>query len=445
MKRKIALILSILMITCFCIGALAACSPTGDVKVENYTVGNGKSLKVGIISDTQLNGNGIKDKYYYNYLSALTTLKNENVDTIMFAGDISDVMTKEMPKPAAEAWSTVFGGMDQGPIRNYIMGNHDYWLPAFFDCWDIPDTGKMQKRFKEATGENAYSHKVINGYHFINCSPENGNMSGAYTGVIDWLKEQIKIAEADGDKPIFVQTHQSPYGTVCMSATSDGDKELYDALVDHPRVINIAGHSHASLRDPRSIWQGAFTAIQTQSLSYTCYEGSYENSSDYEGLPMGMIMELSDDNVSVSRIDALTGERLGDAWIWNAKTENTKYAFDNVSANVSEPEFRNTVVDVLKYNGVTYFKFDQAVVEKASAVLSYKMEVYKDGKIVNFKVNDVMSDSLMYLSDYFVKTPSDTALLEFKRSLEPGAYSIKIYAIEAYGKISKPLEFDCVI
>lgn len=443
MKKKIALLLSLILVICICVTALAACSPTGDVKVENFTVGNGESLKVGIISDSQLNGSGTKDKYYYNYLSALKTLKDENVDTIMFAGDISDVMTKEMPKPAADAWTEVFGGLNKGPIRNYIMGNHDYWLPAFFECWDIPDAGKMQKRFKEATGENAYSHKVINGYHFINCSPENGQMNGAYTGVLEWLEEQIKIAEADGDKPIFVQTHQSPYGTVCMSATSDGDQELYDALVNHPRVVNIAGHTHASLRDPRSIWQGEFTAIQTQSLSYTCYEGTYENSSDYEGLPMGMIMEVEGNDINVSRIDALTGERLGDTWTWNNNSEKTKYSVENVAANISEPIFNNDNVEVLKYNGYTYFKFNQAVVEKQSAVLSYKVEVYQNGQIVQFKVNDTMENSLMYLSDYFVKQPSDSAILEFKRFVKPGEYMIKIYAVEAFGKVSKPLEFTC--
>jgi hypothetical protein len=61
-------------------------------------------------------------------------------------------------------------------MKLFIMGNHDYWLSDFVKCWEIPFKGKMRRRMEKYTGESPWSHKVLNGYHFIGLSPVNGSM-----------------------------------------------------------------------------------------------------------------------------------------------------------------------------------------------------------------------------------------------------------------------------
>ena len=50
------------------------------------------------------------------------------------------------------------------------MGNHDYWYVA------QNNKEEKQKLFEQKTKEKPFSHKKINGYHFINWSCENGSL-----------------------------------------------------------------------------------------------------------------------------------------------------------------------------------------------------------------------------------------------------------------------------
>ena len=52
------------------------------------------------------------------------------------------------------------------------------------------------------------------------------------------------------------------------STTCWGVKELTDILEKYPQVVDFAGHSHFPMNDPRSIWQGDYTALNTGTLSY---------------------------------------------------------------------------------------------------------------------------------------------------------------------------------
>ena len=55
---------------------------------------------------------------------------------------------------------------------------------------------------------------------------------------------------------------------------------MFDILKNYPEVICISGHSHYSLKNPKSIWQGDFTAINTQSISDLGLDRKYINADD---------------------------------------------------------------------------------------------------------------------------------------------------------------------
>ena len=83
------------------------------------------------------------------------------------------------------------------------MGNHDYWNLLKYSKENIEE---KQKLFEEKTKEKPYSHKIINGYHFINWSCDNASLE---MPIVEhsWFKKQIEIAaSSDNKKPIFVTT-----------------------------------------------------------------------------------------------------------------------------------------------------------------------------------------------------------------------------------------------
>nr|MCR5485097.1 metallophosphoesterase [Clostridiales bacterium] len=119
------------------------------------------------------------------------------------------------------------------------------------------------------TGEKPDLHKVINGFHFIGLSASD--LDEHYSEYQrEWLIKQLDEAVADDpDKPIFVFQHEHISDTVYGSYIRWGMDYFRDILVQYPQVVDISGHSHYPLNDPRSIWQDEFTAIGTGALYYS--------------------------------------------------------------------------------------------------------------------------------------------------------------------------------
>lgn len=275
-------------------------------KIKNYTTKNG-TLKVGIISDTQLPPFKKRfkksDVFCRNLRNALTVLKERGADVILFAGDIGDLGTRFAFQLYVDIIDEVYG--DDKPIIQTIMGNHDYWSKDLF-TWR-----PHKKTFVDVVGHSPWTHYSVNGYHFIGASPDSGNMKNGYKKTLEWIENEIIKAEKDSpDKPIFVMTHNQPENT-CYGAEDWGDKQLHKAFDNHPNVISLSGHSHYSILDERSIWQGKYTVFSTQSLSYTELEPGKENGTippNADSTPMGFLMEFEEDNIFLRRINFATGK-----------------------------------------------------------------------------------------------------------------------------------------
>lgn len=141
MKNSIKYILVTLMIVIMSV-TLMACTVNEKTKIETYDI-DGEVLRVGIISDSQLSPKGEEEIKYNNLKQSLTVLKNNDVDMILFAGDIGDLGKAPVYDLYNKAIDQVFG--DQRPIIQTIMGNHDYWENGTpYNCrrlfekrWDI--------------------------------------------------------------------------------------------------------------------------------------------------------------------------------------------------------------------------------------------------------------------------------------------------------------------
>ena len=111
-------------------------------------------------------------------------LKNKGMDALIISGDFTDLSTKNAWGTYKEIYDRVMADSEK-PIPLYIMGNHDYWLDYFTKSKEIATPAKLQRRFTEYTGEYPYSHKIINGYHFICWSSSNGSYDKSYTKRMD--------------------------------------------------------------------------------------------------------------------------------------------------------------------------------------------------------------------------------------------------------------------
>lgn len=387
------------------------------------------SFKVAVISDSQLPPTKKQleenDVYVQNLRKALTVIKNNDVDMILYAGDIGDLGTRFAFQTYMDTLDEVFG--DDKPIVQTIMGNHDYWNKSVFTA--INHT----RAFEQITGQSPWTHYVVNGYHFIGASPDCGSMSAAYSVSAKWLDAELQKAAADSDgKPIFVMTHNQPENT---SYGSDdwGDSTLNAVLEKSPNVINFSGHVHYSLLDERSIWQGAYTVINTQSLSYTEMEEGKENGTippNADATPMGYIMEIQADEILLHRInfaDGNTGieEKADSLWTFPLPYQNDgRYAFESRKAVNQAPIVKDTNGTATVADGKVRLTF--AAAQDDDFVHSYKIVV--DGK-----------DTKYFFSDFYngIDSMQSQVILALDAPESGTKHTYQIYAVDSWNAESE--------
>lgn len=446
-------------------------------------------LRVAVISDLQLPDS--QDKTTHQYISfekTLTMLKNKGMDALIIAGDFTDLSTKNAWGTFKEIYDKVMAGEKQ-PISLYIMGNHDYWLDYFLSAKEIGTPAKLQKRFTKYTGEYPYSHKVINGYHFICWSSSDGTYDKSYFDK-EWIRGELDKAVADDpNKPIFVITHLNPYDTV-YGSDEWGNSDITDVLKDYRQVISISGHSHYSIIDERSIWQNEFTAFTTQSLDYIELESGKFNGcipKDAYGnmiadvLPGCLYMEIGNEKITVSRLEANTGEELKEPWVINApfgsEKSLNKYTDKRAEDNSSPVLNKNMKVSFSQITDINSNKQKTISFEAGKDddfVHSYKLEFLDENKsllefeetdydnnVVHYDANGYKISTenknyangkakkiseVLYFSDFVLglNNMSDTTMLRLPSNFPENTKYVVITAIDSWGAESNSVvcEFE---
>jgi 3',5'-cyclic AMP phosphodiesterase CpdA len=252
-------------------------------------------LRFGIISDVHV-GAGIYPPTHQRLEQVLDWYNTEDVNILAIVGDITDSGTQV-------EWDTFKNSWENHKDKLQliaVMGNHEIFGELFYgETKDV-----CADRFETATGQKTNAHYVIDGYHFIVLSAgsgafiEQGDVGGAIaTGrneipgslvgggnfslsVKEWARERINIAKADvPGKPIFVFLHWPLRNTIPRSDTnytsSFGNDPLMGFFKDDPEVVIFSGHIHTPNNDPRSIWQGGFTAVNTVTLNYLAMDNGF--------------------------------------------------------------------------------------------------------------------------------------------------------------------------
>lgn len=354
----------------------------------------------------------------YSYSESYDGYKG--LDAFAVAGDFTN---KGAPEQYEAFNKTCSENLRADTQRIVCAGNHEYIM------YEDSDRTEGARVFEKYIG-SLNNHYVINGYHFISVSYDDKVETYLKSGV--WLKKELDKAVADtGDKPIFVFQHPAPFLTV-YGSVKWGDPTISAILSSYPQVVDFSGHSHYPINDPRSIWQGTFTALGCGTLAYFETEldtiaGNFPG--DVEQAAQFYFVEADKDgNLRIKAYDLLTNQFLVEYYLTGLAQKNYPYSFRNLCRLDSAPVFkaRDGMSTSLNENGETVLSFDGA--KDRFVTESYKLTVSQGLKKV---FEDNFSGKYMYLFE------DDKYSINLGKLESGKKYTVTLYALNAFAKPSR--------
>ena len=231
------------------------------------------------------------------YARAAEDTAYSGVDALLFCGDLTNCGTETQ---IADFWRVVQDELHSGTEALSVLAKcHDNWSEG--ESRENPKTGLGY--YRGITGLPTSFCRVIGGCTFVGVS--TSEQTGVYYDESQraWLRDTLDTASRQNPgRPIFVLQHEHVTGTVFGSRPEDGwgNDFFSDIWVDYPQIVHFSGHSHYPLNDPRSVWQGAFTAIGTGALSYAELTADGQRKlhpPGHESIAQGWIAELNNGNI----------------------------------------------------------------------------------------------------------------------------------------------------
>ena len=276
-----------------------------DVFDESHVVAS-----FAVISDVHINANkssgeavGSVDKFK-NALNQCNAMAKQHgadgLDGVLVVGDFID-----SPNSASQlnsfknAYESIFDPV-QVPMF-YAVGNHE--MPGY--AWPS-NMVAAAKYIRNGLGSKYYlvdadkgmsenyecREAILGGIHVLAISPDGDQPISYDAKAAEWLDSRLKaLTEENPGQYVIVLTHPMMTGTVYGSLLGELDNSgiwnstlpgywasdaLTPILKKYPQAVVFGGHLHFPLADPRSIWQGDFTAVGCGSVRYmACENGHY--------------------------------------------------------------------------------------------------------------------------------------------------------------------------
>lgn len=423
----------------------------------------------GVLSDTHIdgvNGQNCEDKLR-NAFSQLKAQAAKNdadgLDGVFIAGDLINYggyLNKQIP-----AFKSIYEEAfdpENTPLV-YAIGNHDpntsYWWNSSVYQFAATMRSKFGNRYEVADIEtvmrDSYEcrHCIIGGYHILAVTPDS-TMPVAYpTEVCRWLDSTLKsITEAEPERYVIVITHPMIYDTVYGSLLGPewmsgklkdqwSTSALTSILRKYPQVITFGGHLHFPINDPRSIWQGDFTALGCGSTRYMAIEdGGYEDMAkttvmkDAADISSGLLLQFDENgNARITKMFFSQSTTFGRPWEITHPTADrshlTTYNHETLKQADKAPVLKNLRIN---RNGNSYVAVFKAASDD-EFVHHYILTLKKDGEIVAAK---------RILSDFY-RNPTASGMKKIWEQplgqLAPGSYELTLVAEDSWGKQSEPL------
>jgi hypothetical protein len=342
-------------------------------------------LTFGVVSDVHVlaGRKGIlKSHTTETFEHTLGWFRDQGADAVVIAGDIADSGFIIELQAVADAWFKIFPDNKAPDGRTvekvFVAGNHDIGGFAYRGYGEkihpdpavlaknilVPDfKGHWERMFHEPYAD-IYA-KQVKGYTFIgqHWTPARDGKPFRFERIKPFMEKNASKL-IDPKLPFFYTQHphlkDTCYGPYVWGHDAGIATEVFSAF---PNAVAFSGHSHCSLVDERSIWQGAFTSIGTASLRYAsnhrngvpsvrCYENSKgRNRFTEDGMKVmprllsldsrqGLLVKVYSDVMTVARREFLSDTFLGDEWVVPLPVAESKpYAFAARAKKALAPEF----------------------------------------------------------------------------------------------------------
>lgn len=457
---------------CF-IGSLAASA--GAAAFAGNSLGR-PDLKVGILSDIHLSqpekhqSQGAIDMF----CDVLRFFRKERVDAVLIAGDLTNGGTMTEMRVVAAAWNDVFGKDPNPPEKVFVTGNHE---KVYYDQakkkGELDNPGyadglyrDVKKNWRELFGEewSPFFIKTVKGYSFVGAHWAEWHREKDFRAFL--AANRAKLATG---RPFFFTQHAHPqntcYGTWTWHQWDGGPTDK--VLADYPNAVAFSGHTHYSLTDERSVWQGSFTSIGTASLRWLSLPSGRENGASELGLgtrmgqmcwgSQGMVMSVWGDKMVFERYDFVNKEKLGDDWVvpvLRSKSGKREFAFESRMAKTSAPQFPDGAKLVVEEReGMSPKTATKQPEKERQIVVSFPAAVGADGssRVFDYEVAadcieaDVtrrMATKRVYQpgAHLSVKRAGATANCVFGMSELPATtFTLSVTPLNSFGMRGKPL------
>ena len=431
----------------------------------------GALLKMGVLSDIHLRNPGDEA----TFVKALEYFRDHGAESVLIAGDFADTGLIAQAKMLADAWFKVFPN-DTAPDgrhveRLFVYGNHcvDGWK------WGGPLSKDEARAKVEAIGYGDNRGKVweelfheefqpiwmktVKGIPVIGAHWEN---RAGGIAIEDFMKAHGK--EIDPKLPFVYTQHAHPKNT-CFGSWAWGhdDGRSTRALSPFANAVAFSGHSHYTLTDERTVWQGAFTSINTASLKYASHDYSLRENlkgNDYgfqgenrqhrmgqQGTGdgrQGMLVSYFEDHLAIERREFVYGQSLGDDWVVPLPAANETYSYAKRKAQRVTPEFAagaKVEVKVTPKKAEDPKDFTHVMLTFPAAEIRGKSRVYEyeaTAVLVEDDVELVQAQRRMMAPDYYLPETKLAKSVTFVFAAEDltakGHYRFEIRPVECFGK-----------
>lgn len=436
------------------------------------------ALSLAAISDVHIEGSS--DAYANKFTSALNQLKVKaaesdanGIDGVMVVGDLIQRAEITMAQNFKALYEDVFKPTEVPMI--YTIGNHDMnpkydWTPS-----TVAQSVAMANTFGDEyfktdidnTMRNNYEarHCVIGGYHILAVTP-NGDQPITYSpNVITWLDQQLDaITKTDPNRYVIVLTHPMIYNTIYGSLLGEdggvwtstlpnywATRVLTGVLEKYPQVVSFHGHLHFPINDPRSLWQGKWTALGCGSTRYMAIEpAGWEGISstptvmnDANNFSQGYLVQFDvNGNMRIVKMDFFNNGTIGEPYVMQypdaAGANLAKY--NNVTRKAANQAPTMSTIDVKDVKEAETASVTFAAGKDDEFVHHYIVTLSKAGNVVATK--KILADFYLHPKTSEMKS---SWTVDFGTLSESGQYTVSVVAVDSWDAESAPVTvtFNC--
>ncbi len=416
--------------------------PAAAKDVRTIPLQNADELKIAVLSDSLLGKKPDADNPYLgNLKSAFAQLKQQNVSLILFAGDLAASANSDSYALFNKTLADAYAGEEAPPVIAALGAG---------ELKGALTNALAQRALLKHLEQRPCARAEIGGVQVIAVGADQTKASEPYSAkALRWLEDELTVAakEAHG-RPILVLTPQPPANTICGSDTL-GSAKLDAILSKYTNVISVSGGTHRAQLDERMIFQGAYTAIGSQGLSYLALESGYfDPQQGAEGLeniarpqqadarPFALILAFGHNKLTVERWNVVDQQQEKADSPWSVflplASETFIYSAQRRAAVNGAPYFSTqdifAVDDIPGGNGKQLDGVAFTAAADDQRVAAYEIEA----------VNRLgITLTRRYVADTFLGAGAAAKVaLALDPTLPGGEYTVRVFAVDDFGRRS---------